>query len=214
MPEISIACLPVGELQANCYILGCPETKKGIIIDPGDEPNVIGDYISQEGIHPTHLINTHGHFDHIGANREIKELYPEVQVCVHKADAPMLPKPFKNYSVLQGRFYRSPVAEVLLEDGSVITSGRIELTVVHTPGHTPGGVCLVLEGKPVEIFTGDTLFAGGVGRTDFPGGDWDALVEGIKGRIYKYPDDTIVYPGHGPETTIGEECQTNPFVSG
>jgi len=214
MSEISIACLPVGDLQANCYILGCPETKNGVIIDPGGDPDVITEYIGQEELTPTHLINTHGHFDHIGANRELKELYPDMQVCAHKDDAPMLPKPFRNYSVLQGTFYKSPLAEVLLEDESVVTTGSITLKVIHTPGHTPGGICLVLSGKPTQIFSGDTLFAGGVGRTDFPGGDGEALFASIRDRLYKYPDDTIVYPGHGPATIIGEERRTNPFVCG
>ncbi|NOZ23621.1 MAG: MBL fold metallo-hydrolase [Planctomycetes bacterium] len=211
---MSIACLPVGELQANCYVLGCPETQNAVIIDPGGDPDIIADYIAREGLKPTHLINTHGHFDHIGANREMKELYPDIQVCAHKDDAPMLPKPFRNYSVLQGTFYKSPPAAMILEDGSVITTGTVTLNAIHTPGHTPGGICLVLKGEPVRIFSGDTLFAGGVGRTDFPGGDWDALVSGIRTRLFQYPDDTIIYPGHGPDTTIGAERRANPFVGG
>jgi glyoxylase-like metal-dependent hydrolase (beta-lactamase superfamily II) len=126
----------------------------------------------------------------------------------------MLGKPLKNLSILQAAHYKSPEADVLLEDGSVVECGSMKFEVLHTPGHTPGGICLILRSADQAcIFSGDTLFAGGVGRTDFPGGDWDQLLRSIKTRLLKYPDETIVLPGHGPQTTVGDERKFNPFLT-
>ena len=213
MSEILVTCLSVGPMQANCYVLGCAQTKGAIIIDPGGDPDKIRTCVEKEGLTPTHLINTHGHIDHIGANKEIKEIYPEITICIHKDDAAMLGKPLKNLSLVMLEQYKSPEAEVLLDDGSIVKCGSIGLTVLHTPGHTPGGISLVLDGEPPQIFVGDTLFAGGVGRTDFPGGNWELLLTSIRERIFEYPDEAIVFPGHGPETTVGEERSSNPFLT-
>jgi len=214
MSDVSITCMPVGDLQANCYLLGCPETKKAVVIDPGGDADSIQAALEEKGLDPAYLVNTHGHFDHIGANAELKKAYPDSRLCIHEADAPMLPAATKNFSILQGRSYCSPEADRLLTDGDVIECGTIRLEVVHTPGHTHGGVCLAMKcGDGICLFSGDTLFAGGVGRTDFPGGDWDALEKSIRERIYSYPADTVVLPGHGPESTVGHERDSNPFVS-
>jgi len=183
--------LVVGPYQANCYILGCKETKEGLVIDPGDEVFRIVKEISRNGHKIRYILLTHGHFDHTGGARELKRI-TSAPVLIHALDIP-------------GLNFRP---DAYLHDGQEIRLGNYIISVIHTAGHSPGGVCFH---TPGAIFTGDTLFAGSVGRTDFPGGDHQKLVEGVRTKIFPLGDNLRVYPGHGPTTTIGRERLTNPF---
>lgn len=198
----------VGALETNCYLVYCRETMECAVIDPGAEPEKIFRVIGHKGLKPTILINTHGHVDHVGANRDIKDKF-DVPLCIHEADSPMLK------SVLQTElsFFlgakESPPPDKFLEEGEKIKIGNVSLSVYHTPGHSPGSVSLIGDGI---LFSGDTLFFGGVGRTDLPGGSWEALEKSIRERIFTLPDDTLVLTGHGPSTTVSQEKKFNPFI--
>ena len=199
-----LEALPVGPVLANCYILGCANTKKAVVIDPGAEAEMIKERISALGLKPMCVINTHGHADHIGANSKMG-----LPILIHAADAQYLMNPIKNVSGLMGAPVSSPPASRLLEDGDTIEVGELTLEVIHTPGHTPGSICLKCE---EIIFTGDTLFAEGFGRTDLPGGVEYKLIKSVRERLFTLPDGTKVYPGHGPATTIGHEKAHNPLA--
>ncbi len=186
----------VGVMEANCYIFGDSDTKEVFIIDPGGDAEKIKSVIDKYGLIPKAIINTHGHGDHISANRRF-----DLPIWIHKDDADFLLEPSKNLSSMLGLGIRSPQATRLLEENDTLNIGKFSLTVIHTPGHTPGSICLK-DGNC--LFTGDLLFADGVGRTDFPYGSQATLIESLK-KIFNYGDDTVVYPGHGPSTTIGSE---------
>jgi glyoxylase-like metal-dependent hydrolase (beta-lactamase superfamily II) len=183
--------LAVGAYQANCYILGHKDTGQGVVIDPGDEVLRIAGELSRSGIRVQCILLTHGHFDHTSAALELKRT-TKAPVLIHEGDAPAL-----NFR-----------PDGFVEDGQILTVGGYRITVIHTPGHSPGGVCFH---APGAVFTGDTLFAGSIGRTDFPGGDHEKLVEGVRRKIFPLGDGLRVYPGHGPATTIARERLTNPF---
>jgi len=203
-----VETLPVGLLQANCIIVGCEKTNKGAVIDPGGDAETIMCAVRGLGLEIVAVINTHGHVDHMAANDRIKKA-TGAPIMIGDGDAEMLTSAAKNLSLLAGTAVRSAAADRLLKDGDVVRIGEISLRVLETPGHTPGGICLVGDGK---VFTGDTLFAGSVGRTDFPGGSFDDLMASIKDKLIPLGDDFEVYPGHGPSTTIGEERASNPFL--
>ncbi|MFH1038000.1 MAG: MBL fold metallo-hydrolase [PVC group bacterium] len=209
---MKIKRLVVGTLQANCYILA-DDDGQAAIIDPGGDPDVIVSVIERENLTPVVLINTHGHIDHIAANRALKEQYG-VPLLIHHADAGALADPDRNLSLLGLGRIDSPACDRELQDDDEVEVGRLKLKVVSTPGHSPGSVCLRLPrgDEPDLVFTGDTLFAGGVGRTDFPGGSMNQLMASIKNRLLSFPDDTMILPGHGPHSTIGEERNSNPFI--
>ena len=183
--------LVVGPYQTNCYILACKDTMEGVVIDPGDEVLRIVKEISQNGIRIGNILITHGHIDHVGGVAELRRI-TKAPVLIHPQDASALHNP----------------PDGSLQEGHNIRVGTYTLSVLHTPGHSPGGVCLL---APGAVFTGDTLFAGSVGRTDFPGGSHDRLVEGVRTKIFPLGDELRVYPGHGPASTIGRERKTNPF---
>jgi len=201
--------LHVGPLQTNCYIVGCEETKEGAIIDPGGDAKRILAEVGQLGLKIKYVINTHGHFDHTLANKEVVKA-TGARLAIHSADAPMLTKGGGAFFFgIMGK--ASPPADVILDEGQVLTLGEIELKVLHTPGHSPGSVCLYSEEESV-LFDGDVLFNMGMGRYDLPGGDYRVLMESIQ-RLLALPDETTVHPGHGPATTIGRERRSNPFLS-
>lgn len=201
--------LEVGAIAANCYVIGCEETLEGAVIDPGGSAQAILRVIKDLNLNIKYIINTHGHIDHIGANRQIKEA-TGAKILIHEDDAKMLTNPASNFSMFMGRNITSPGADEFLRDGDIIKIGNtVELEVIHTPGHSRGGVCLKTDNM---IFAGDTLFAGSIGRTDFPGGSYKTLIESIKEKILCYDDDVVVYPGHGPATTVGFERKHNPFL--
>jgi len=204
-----VKMLHVGPLQTNCYIVGCEDTKEGAIIDPGGGAKHILAEVERLGLEIKYVINTHGHFDHILDNKEVVEA-TGAPLVIHSADAPMLKEGGGAlFFGIMGK--ASPMADVILDEGQVLTLGNIELKVLHTPGHSPGSICLYSEEEGV-LFDGDVLFNMGMGRYDLPGGDYRILMESIK-RLLTLPDDTTVYPGHGPATTIGRERCSNPFLT-
>ncbi len=209
---MKIICLPLGPLQANCYLLA-DGRGAAAIIDPGGDPEEIFSVIEREGWTPAAVINTHGHVDHVAANRAAVERY-RVPLLIHRDDAPALSDPGLNLSSLGFGRLDSPPPDRELSDGDEIPVGGLVLEVIATPGHSPGSVCLLLDGgeEPAVIFTGDTLFAGGVGRTDLPGGSLDRLISSIRDRLLVFPDRTVILPGHGPSSTIGEEKCSNYFL--
>lgn len=200
--------LEVGAMGSNCYLVVCPETKRAVVIDPGAEGKRIVAELNDDNIAVTAIVLTHGHVDHIAACRVVKD-ETGAALCVHRKDAPMLTSPLQNLSTFVGNPLKTPPPDRLLEEGDEVVAGTIRLTVLHTPGHTPGGICL---SAPGACFCGDTLFAGSIGRTDFPGGSYDTLIASIRAKLLTLPPQTVLYPGHGPETTVGEEATANPFL--
>jgi len=202
--------LVVGALETNCYLIGCEKTKKAAVIDPGGEEEVdlILNLLQENNFDLKYIINTHGHIDHIAGNRKLKSK-TTASLLIHKLDADMLVDTNKNFSIFMGKEICSPPADIFLEEGDEIILGSLKLTVFHTPGHTPGGISLILDNV---IFTGDTLFAGGIGRTDLPGGSYQDLQRSIKEKLLILGNGKIIYPGHGPDSTIGEERRTNPYL--
>jgi hydroxyacylglutathione hydrolase len=198
----------VGPFMVNCYLVGCEQTREAMIIDPGDMGDRILARAKELDIEVKHIVNTHGHADHIKDNGLIKAR-TGAPIWIHQSDAPMLPVPNHNLSAFFGFSITSPPADRFLEEGTDFVLGNLTFKVIHTPGHSPGGICLL---NDKTLFAGDTLFRDSIGRTDLPGGDFDTLDRSIKERIYPLDDDVIVYPGHGPPTTVGFEKQHNPFV--
>jgi len=203
VPDFKIKRLEVGPIGANCYIVSDEATKNAFLIDPGGDPDRIKSVLKKNGLTLKFIINTHGHGDHILGNG-----YFNVPIYAHRLEKDYLTDPNKNLSGMFGFFLKTPEATKLLEDGEKISMDNLDLEILHTPGHTPGGISIKLDGV---VFTGDTLFAGSVGRTDLPAGDEEALFRSIKEKLFILGDDVIIYPGHGHESTIGEEKRTNPF---
>jgi len=200
--------LAVGPIMANCFIVGCRQTHEAAVIDPGDEADRILLALAEAKLTVKQIINTHGHFDHVGANKRMKAA-TGAPILIHAQDAPMLKMLARSAAAWGMSAEDSPAPDRLIEEGDVIEVGAIRFQVIHTPGHTLGGVALLADGC---LFVGDTLFAGSVGRTDFPGGDFDVLKSSIQKKLFKLDDTVKVFTGHGPETTIGEEKRHNPFV--
>ena len=201
--------ISVGPMEVNCYILASKNNSSAIIIDPGSEVRKIRQVLDKYNLTPAFIINTHGHFDHIGCDNEFG-----IPVYIHSKDVQMLKNPQLNLSGLFASSFRVDSEIRALEHGKTIELGNICLKVIHVPGHTPGGIALLLE-KPINksIFTGDTLFCHGIGRTDFEGGNESLLIKSIKEKLLSFPDETVVYPGHGPSSTIGEEKHNNSFLT-
>jgi hydroxyacylglutathione hydrolase len=205
---VIIQSLTVGPIQANCFILGDEQTKEAVVIDPGDEARRIQTALQKQALTLKYIINTHGHFDHVGANKALKDL-TGAPVLIHPGDAPMLSDLTASARMWGMQAENSP-PDQLIKDGDRIIFGQITLEVIHTPGHSPGGISLY---TPKVVFVGDTLFAGSIGRTDFPGGDYDLLIAGVRKKLFILDDDVQVFPGHGPDTTIGYERKYNPFFN-
>ena len=200
-----VATLVVSMFATNCYLVSCPETGEGIVIDPGAEGKRILHEIKKRGLKIVALVNTHGHIDHTGANGRLKEAL-RVPLYFPEKDLDCYLNPGFGLGVLFGK----PVPpDVLLKEGDKISFGRASLVVLETPGHTAGGISLYGSGA---VFTGDALFAGSIGRTDLAGGSYELLMESITGKLMTLPPQTLVYPGHGPATTIEEEARSNPFL--
>lgn len=203
---MEILVLPVGPIETNCYIV-FDESKEALIIDPGAEAGRIFREIEKYGLKVKYIVNTHGHGDHIGANQKLKEL-TGASILIHELDGPMLTDGAKNLSIYMGKNISLPAADRLLKDGDFFEVGKMHFSVLHTPGHTRGGICL-LAGD--VCFSGDTLFDGSIGRTDLPGGSYSELINSVKTKLFTLDDKIVVYPGHGPDTTIGREKAYNPF---
>lgn len=193
----------VGMMEANCYIVGDDSTKEVFIIDPGGDSKGVKKLIDNGGFRPHAIINTHGHGDHIAGDGDF-----DLPIWIHRLDAEFLQDTSKNLSGAYGFSVKTKSAARLLEDGDILKIGKQTLEVMHTPGHTPGSICLKAKGI---VFTGDTLFCGGIGRTDFPYGSDEDIIRSIKERLLTLDDDYIVYPGHGPNSTIGNERTNNLF---
>jgi len=202
--------IPVGPLSVNCYIVGCEATHAGIIIDPGGDVDLISKRVQKHGLTIGTIINTHGHFDHVGGNRQLLAASGGARLLIHHADAAMLAMVAHVATMYGMNGENSPSADDYLTDGMLITCGDLQLKVLHTPGHTQGGCCLYFEDQ-LKVITGDTLFADSIGRTDLPGGSHDRLLESIRSKLFTLPDNVIAYPGHGPSTTIGHEKRCNPY---
>ena len=200
--------IPAGIYAANCYLVYSEDTKDGIVIDPGGDVDDIMARINDIGLDIKYIVLTHGHGDHIAGVNDLKN-FIDAPVAIHKKDEYMLRNGDKNLSSLMAMGTIEVSADILLEDGDEISFGDLIAKVIYTPGHTLGGISLKIGDS---IFTGDTLFAGSIGRTDFAGGSYEDIISSIKNKILIYSDNTIIYPGHGPVTTIEREKATNPFV--
>lgn len=209
---MKIDCLILGEYQTNCYILRKSETaSECLIIDTGLDSSILVDFLKEQKLNPVSVVLTHGHADHIAAIPDLRENFPGIKVHIHKLDAEMLTKPKDNLSLLTGIVIKIEPADCLVEQGDTINTGWTELEVLHTPGHTAGGISLYSRQEGI-VFTGDALFADSIGRTDFPGGNFEQLIKSIKEKLFVLADETICYPGHGLETTIGKEKAYNQFL--
>lgn len=203
---LEIKKFEAGPLKACCYIISSGALPEAIIIDPGGDTEEIINCLKENNLKPIYIINTHGHGDHIGGNKELKEKYPDIQICIHNDDAEMLTDPFKNLSLLGGKRYSSPPADKIFNHGDKIEFADYTFKILHLPGHTRGGIGIFTDagcngGQPI-LFSGDTLLAGGIGGTNFPGGDHEVLVQSIKKNIFTLNENAILHPGHGPSSTI------------
>lgn len=205
-PGPEIFRLEVGPLQTNCYLVVCPETRSTLLIDPGDEAGKILDAAQRNSARIEQILLTHTHPDHLGALRAVREA-AGAKVLAHRLDAELLRQHGHFYGVQPAQIAHL-LPDIRLEGGDQVSIGRLAGTIVHTPGHTPGSVTLNLGDV---LFTGDTLFAQGVGRTDLPGGSLEQLLNSIQ-RLFAFPDSYVIYPGHGPASTIGKEKLDNPYV--
>lgn len=206
--QLLIEKLEVGAFAANCYLVGCPQTKKGIVIDPGGEGQYIVKRIRELGLDILYIINTHAHIDHIGANADIKEAF-KAPILVHEVEASMYRSPQASLALFMEQSAPIP-PDGTLRGGAILEAGTLSIKIIETPGHTAGSITLEINGV---LFTGDTLFNFSIGRTDLPGGSYRRIIQSIQDKIMPYPDETKVFPGHGPATTVGEERRFNPFLS-
>lgn len=204
-----ITTLPVGLIQTNCYIVGCEETKEGAVIDPGGHPERILAEVQRLGLALKYVLNTHAHFDHTYANRAIVAA-TGAPLALHPQDRRLL-QSSSGAADFGLRVDPSPPPDLELQDGDELEVGKLCFQVLHTPGHTPGHVCFY-EPEESVLFDGDVLFYRGVGRTDLEGGNWQQLMNSIQRVLFALPDETVVYAGHGPATTIGEEKRLNPWL--
>lgn len=201
--------LAVGQLATNCYLVMCPDTNEALIIDPAAEPQRILRAVHDAGARVRYIVNTHGHLDHVLANEQVREA-TGAALLIHSGDLDMLLRPDPIIAQWLDVVPRTSPPDRTVADGDTLQVGTLEFQLLHTPGHTPGG--LSVYSPEGVVFTGDALFHQGVGRTDLAGGDWKQLVTSIRSKLFVLPDETVVYPGHGPATTIGAEKTGNPFL--
>jgi glyoxylase-like metal-dependent hydrolase (beta-lactamase superfamily II) len=198
--------------EENTYIVWQDGRADAVVIDPGLEPALILEVLHDEDLTIDAILNTHGHADHIGGNETLKQRYVAAPLIIGAQEGALLTDPVANLSGLYGIPITSPPADRLVKEGEVIDAAGLAFEVREIPGHSPGHVVFLLRDSPVRIFGGDVLFRGSIGRTDFPGGSLKTLLTGIREKLFTLPDDAVVYPGHGPVTTVGSERATNPFL--
>jgi hydroxyacylglutathione hydrolase len=204
--------LVLGAYETNCYVLrSSEEVKDCLIVDAGLGAQKLIKFLHENTLNPVAVVLTHGHIDHIEGVAALRTEFPDIKVHIHKLDAEMLTEPYSNLSAMTGAAFSVEPADFLLDEHSIIEQAGTKLSVLHTPGHTPGGICLYSKDEGI-VFTDDTLFADSIGRTDFPNGDTKQLLQSIKEKLFTLPDDTEVYSGHGPVTTIAHEKKYNPFL--
>jgi glyoxylase-like metal-dependent hydrolase (beta-lactamase superfamily II) len=210
---MEIHTFELGSFAVSAYVVVADG--EAMVIDAPEGAERLVEFCESRGLAPRVLVNTHAHVDHIFADAMLKEKWPAMAIAIGKEDAAMAVRPSRNLSMLLGKWIKSPKPDRLLEAGDRVEIGRAVFEVLATPGHTRGGISLFAregpDGKPV-VFAGDALFAGGIGRTDFPGGNTETLLTSIRERLLTLPPETVVYPGHGPASTIGQEARTNPFL--
>ncbi|MBN1191019.1 MAG: MBL fold metallo-hydrolase [Dehalococcoidales bacterium] len=207
--NIFITRLVVGALSANCYIVGSKKTGKGLVIDPGGNEKEIIRVINESYLEIQTIVLTHGHADHLAALYDIQR-HTGAEVAIHRADGQSI-RGHGEYSMMFGISFRTPASPPrLLDEGEIIQTGDMRLKVIHTPGHTPGSICLQMDNR---VFTGDTLMHRGIGTTLMPGSSRRQLIDSIHRRLMVLPDDTVIYPGHGRQTTIAAERRHNPFLN-
>jgi len=203
-----------GPFACNCSILACETSKQAVVVDPGGEVDRIRDIIEHHGLKVAAIIHTHAHLDHIYATRDVKEAHGG-SICLHPDDLPLYQAIAVQAAMFGWKARDTVPVDRFVEDGDTIELGESSLLVLHTPGHTPGSICFELQdGDQTLLFAGDTLFRRSIGRTDLPGGDPKQILESIREKLYTRAPDSLVIPGHGPNTTIEEEAAKNPFVSG
>ncbi len=195
--------------MTNCYIVGDEAEGVCAVIDPGGDADEIYSMVSRLGLEVRYIINTHSHFDHTAGNKRLKDL-TGASIVIHPLDAPALERMASSAALFGFFVENSPPPDILVGEGDIIEVGEISFEVLHTPGHTPGSISLYTDSM---VFVGDLIFQGSIGRTDFPGGDYNTLINSVKTKIFPLGDDVVIYPGHGPETTVGREKRYNPFFS-
>ncbi|HEX3147498.1 MAG TPA: MBL fold metallo-hydrolase [Gemmataceae bacterium] len=204
----TIVSLPFSE---NTYVAWLPGHNDCVVIDPGTEPDAILAFLKEQGLTPAAILNTHGHSDHIAGNADLKQAYPDAPLAIGVGDAPMLTDANLNLSATYGFDLVSPPADQLLHEGDNVLFAGLTLDIREIPGHSPGHIVFIVRDAGL-VFGGDVLFRGSIGRTDFPGGSFEMLAAGIRSKLYTLPDDTVIYPGHGPVTKVSHEKRTNPYV--
>jgi glyoxylase-like metal-dependent hydrolase (beta-lactamase superfamily II) len=202
---------PLSDWQTNCFVVHADNSKDCWIVDCGFEPAALLDYITDNNLKPVRIVLTHAHVDHIGSLEHIHDLWPDVPILIHEDEQEFLSNPVHNLSAFTGQPIIAPAATKLLKHGDILSFNDQEFEIRHTPGHSPGGIALIHHASNQAI-VGDALFAGSIGRTDFPTSDVHQLMESIHTQLMSLPDDMKIYPGHGPTSTIGRERQTNPFL--
>ena len=206
--------MAVGPFQCNCTILACETSKEAIVVDPGAEPERLLRLLREQGWKPKYLVHTHAHLDHVGATQDLHR-ETKAEVCLHREDSYLYDNVAMQAALFRLPSFTVPSVTQWIEDRDVLKFGEHRLEVLHTPGHTPGSVSFYVdaEGGP-QVFTGDTLFLGSIGRTDLWGGDMPTLLSSIQQKLMDLGDGAVVHPGHGPETTLGDEKRHNPFLRG
>lgn len=210
--QLKIKPFVLGAWQTNCFVIHVAGSKKCWIVDAGFSPEKMIRYIDESELTPERILLTHGHVDHIAGIEPVREKWPDLPIAIHESEREFLIDPMLNLSAMLPQPITAPAAESFLNDGQKLTLDGYDFEIRHTPGHSPGGVslyCAVVG----EAIVGDTLFAGGMGRYDFPTSDGRRLVTSIHQQLFTLPDETIIHPGHGPSTTIGREKQTNPYLA-
>ncbi len=204
--------LALGPFEVRCYIVACEKTREALVIDPAAAPELIHSRLQEKDLNLRYIVNTHGHADHTAANSPLKRLTGAL-VAMHEADDDFFRLP-ENHRLFEAwGFAPNEPADIRLKEGDRLVVGTIELSVIHTPGHSPGSICLY---SPGTLFTGDTLFVGAVGRADLPGGDFETMLRSIRDKILPLPPETVIYPGHdygdSPTSTLAREVKTNPYI--